>query len=156
MSMHDAEHTDPPTERPSRASERGVRAPDAEREATAKVLRRHYAEGRLNKHEYEARIDRCYAAKRVGELDELIVDLPRENIAARMRGIPPRHQATAGIIGLTLLFGTLGGAVAIEAHALPLPGIEREDGETANSRDVPNNSDAEGRDEVAALTVNRP
>ncbi len=164
MSMHGAEHPDTSTERPSRASERGVRASDAQREETAKVLRRHYAEGRLDKREYEERIDQCYAAKRVGELDELTVDLPREHsaarmreeIVARMRGISLRRRVAVGMIGLTLVVGTLGGAIALETHALPFPGIERGDGERADSRDAPNYTDAEGRDNGAALTVTRP
>jgi hypothetical protein len=56
---------------------RGVRASDADREATATRLRQHYTEGRLDAREYDERIDRCYAAKTVRELDDLFVDLPR-------------------------------------------------------------------------------
>lgn len=53
-----------------------LRASDAERGATADLLRRHHAEGRLDTTELEERIERCYAAKTLGELDGLTADLP--------------------------------------------------------------------------------
>lgn len=56
---------------------RRMRASDADRAATADRLRQHYTEGRLDAQEYDERIDRCYAAKTVDELDDLFVDLPR-------------------------------------------------------------------------------
>jgi hypothetical protein len=59
------------------AHSRGLRASDADREATATLLRQHYTEGRLDAREYDERIDRCYAAKTVRELDDLFIDLPR-------------------------------------------------------------------------------
>lgn len=62
-----------------------LRASDAERSATAELLRRHHAEGRLDNDEFEERIERCYAAKRRGELDALTIDLPR-----------PAHQQLPG------------------------------------------------------------
>lgn len=55
----------------------GLRASDADREAMAKILRQHYSDGRLDAQEYDERINRCYAAKTVRELDELLLDLPR-------------------------------------------------------------------------------
>lgn len=96
MALHDAEPTNETTPRYPRASERGVRASDAEREETATTLRRHYAEGRLDQSEYEERIDRCYAAKRVGELGELTYDLPRDDTPAAPeagRNWPDSHPA---------------------------------------------------------------
>ena len=56
---------------------RGMRASDADREATATRLRQHYTEGRLDAQEYNERIERCYAAKTIRELDDLFIDLPR-------------------------------------------------------------------------------
>jgi hypothetical protein len=56
-----------------------LRASDADREATADRLRRHHTEGRIDSEEFQERIDRCYAAKTVGELDQLLDDLPRES-----------------------------------------------------------------------------
>lgn len=77
-----------------------VRASDVDRDATAKILRQHYAEGRLDGQEFNERIDHCYAAKYVGELKVLTSDLPREEAPKpapepasdsyrRYRGRPP-------------------------------------------------------------------
>jgi hypothetical protein len=56
-----------------------LRASDADREATGDRLRRNHAEGRIDSEEFQERIDRCYSAKTIGELDELVSDLPRES-----------------------------------------------------------------------------
>jgi hypothetical protein len=53
-----------------------LRASDADREATADRLRQHHIEGRLDQDEFQARLDRCFAAKTAGELAELTRDLP--------------------------------------------------------------------------------
>ena len=71
-----------------------LRASDADREVAAEVLRRHYAEGRLDGQEFQERIDRCYAAKTLSELDGLFFDLPaaasREPKQERERERPRR------------------------------------------------------------------
>jgi len=53
-----------------------LRASDAEREAMADRLRTHHTDGRLDSEEFQERLDRCFAAKTVGELAELTRDLP--------------------------------------------------------------------------------
>lgn len=53
-----------------------LRVSDSEREATADRLRRHHTEGRLDAEEFEERLDKCYAAKTVGDLTPLTRDLP--------------------------------------------------------------------------------
>ena len=63
-----------------------LRAADADREATAERIRRGHAEGRLDTTELQQRLERCYEAKTLGELDELVTDLPRESEAKS----PPR------------------------------------------------------------------
>jgi Domain of unknown function (DUF1707) len=65
------------------STERDLRASDAERSATADLLRRHHAEGRLDTAELEERIERCYAAKTRGELDALTDDLPGPHLDRR-------------------------------------------------------------------------
>jgi hypothetical protein len=60
-----------------------LRAADADREATSERLRRHHAEGRLDAEEFQERIDRCYQAKTVGELEQLLIDLPPEPTSER-------------------------------------------------------------------------
>ena len=71
------DYTDAMNGRDGGPRDRRIRAADADRDATANVLRRHYTEGRLNAQEYDERIERCYAAKTLAELDELFGDLPR-------------------------------------------------------------------------------
>jgi Domain of unknown function (DUF1707) len=56
-----------------------MRAADADRERIAERLRNCHAEGRLDLAEFQERLERCYDAKTVGELDELVTDLPRQN-----------------------------------------------------------------------------
>ncbi|HTX13004.1 MAG TPA: DUF1707 domain-containing protein [Solirubrobacteraceae bacterium] len=53
-----------------------LRASDADREATADRLRQHHTDGRLDQDEFQERLDKCFAAKTVGELAELTRDLP--------------------------------------------------------------------------------
>jgi len=64
-----------------------LRASDADREAMADRLRRHHTDGRIDADEFQERLDRCYAAKTVGELTELTHDLP---------GDPARRRSGAG------------------------------------------------------------
>jgi hypothetical protein len=63
-----------------------LRAADADREAIAEGLRRSHAEGRLDTDELQHRLERCYEAKTLGELDELVADLPREGPDERAQG----------------------------------------------------------------------
>ncbi len=55
-----------------------LRASDAERDAVGEELRRHHADGRIDTDELGERINRCYSSRTRGELDQLLVDLPRE------------------------------------------------------------------------------
>jgi DUF1707 SHOCT-like domain len=56
-----------------------LRAADADRERVAERLRTSHAEGRLDMDEFQQRLERCYEAKTLGELGELVRDLPRED-----------------------------------------------------------------------------
>jgi hypothetical protein len=84
----------------------GLRASDAEREATADRLRKHHTDGRLDSEEFQERLDRCFAARTAGELAELTRDLPADQAP---RGSGPR----AG-------FGLLGGVRMIPIAAIIL------------------------------------
>jgi len=53
-----------------------VRASDADRDRVASLLREHHAAGRLTAQEFSDRLDRTFAAVTVGELDNLLADLP--------------------------------------------------------------------------------
>jgi hypothetical protein len=56
-----------------------LRAADADRERIGERLRKSHAEGRLDMAEFQERLERCYEAKTLGELRELVRDLPRQN-----------------------------------------------------------------------------
>lgn len=75
--------------------ERGIRASDAEREEGAAALGAHFAAGRLTLEEYQQRLDRAYAAKTLGDLDDLMTDLPGTDpgqLASQPAGSPPLAQ----------------------------------------------------------------
>src|SRR5262245_57998034 len=59
--------------------DRSLRVGDKERDAVGEILRRRHLEGRLDADEFEARLERCLAAKTYAELDGLIADFPREH-----------------------------------------------------------------------------
>ncbi|HXZ73963.1 MAG TPA: DUF1707 domain-containing protein [Streptosporangiaceae bacterium] len=58
------------------ASDPKIRASDADRDRAAADLREHLAAGRLTTEEFDERLDKAYAAKTLGELDDLMTDLP--------------------------------------------------------------------------------
>lgn len=55
-----------------------LRAGDADRERAADRLRKSHGEGRLDLTEFQQRLEHCYEAKTLGELRDLVRDLPRE------------------------------------------------------------------------------
>ena len=80
-------------------AEADLRASDADRERVAEALREAYAEGRLTAEEHSERVDSVYAAKTLGELVPLTVDLPSHaathGAAARSTAAPrPAAQRT--------------------------------------------------------------
>ena len=58
------------------ASNPGTRASDADRDQSAAALREHLAADRLTIEEFDERLDQAYAAKTLGELDQVMADLP--------------------------------------------------------------------------------
>ncbi|MFJ8084949.1 DUF1707 and DUF4190 domain-containing protein [Streptomyces sp. NPDC096205] len=52
-------------------------ASNADRERAVDVLRAGYGEGRLERSEFEKRVERAYGARTVGELALLVADLPQ-------------------------------------------------------------------------------
>ncbi|MGH3155056.1 MAG: DUF1707 SHOCT-like domain-containing protein [Streptosporangiaceae bacterium] len=53
-----------------------LRASDDDRDRTASQLREHHAAGRLTADEFQERLDATYEAKTLGQLQELLADLP--------------------------------------------------------------------------------
>jgi hypothetical protein len=64
-----------------------IRIGNQEREEAVRELGRHYAEGRLDAHEYEERTAAAYAARTADDLAPLFVDLPRGDQATV--AVPP-------------------------------------------------------------------
>jgi hypothetical protein len=87
----------------------GVRAADTDREATTERLRQNHAEGRIDVTEFQDRLDRTYQARTIGELQQLVNDLPRDPQPGRGRGLPLRPLWALPWVGLLLV------AVAISA-----------------------------------------
>jgi uncharacterized membrane protein len=54
-----------------------MRASDADRERAADVLKAGFAEGRLQRQEFETRLTRVHQASTYGELQALVADLPQ-------------------------------------------------------------------------------
>jgi hypothetical protein len=53
-----------------------IRASDADRDRAAALLREHHAAGRLDAEEFHERMNKALDAKTLGEIDELMGDLP--------------------------------------------------------------------------------
>jgi len=81
-----------------------VRASDADRERTATLLREHHAVGRLTAEEFNERVEKAFAAKTLGELEDLLADLPAIDLyqlpAASIRPTPPGGLRRRGGPGL--------------------------------------------------------
>jgi hypothetical protein len=60
---------------PRRAEAAGLRASDQDRAVVLDVLAEGYADGRLDRHEYDERVEQTSRSKTLGELPSLIVDL---------------------------------------------------------------------------------
>jgi hypothetical protein len=73
-----------------------LRASDAERDATAEVLREALAAGRLTADEHAERIDAVYQARTVGDLEPLVHDLP-VSAAASGTELAPRGGIGASV-----------------------------------------------------------
>ena len=72
-----------------------IRASDADRDRATSLLREHHAAGRLTAEEFHDRMDQALDAKTLGELDDLMADLPAIDLYqlpdASLRRAPPRH-----------------------------------------------------------------
>jgi hypothetical protein len=77
------------------ADPRSMRASDQDRDRAASLLREHHAVGRLTPEEFSDRLDKVFAARTIGDLDDLLDDLPGIDLyrlpdaAVRRRGPVP-------------------------------------------------------------------
>ncbi len=88
-----------------------LRASDAERQAVADQLSRHYADGRLDQLEFSARLEQAMGAVTRGQLDGLFDDLPAPVDAPR----PPANRRR--ILLPMLLFLVIAVTVADSIHS---------------------------------------
>ena len=84
-----------------------IRASDADRDRVTALLREHHAAGRLTVEEFHERMEQALDAKTLGELDELLADLPAIDLYqlpdASLRRAPPH-------LGQSLLPADRGGS----------------------------------------------
>ena len=84
-----------------------IRASDADRDRVATLLREHHAAGRLTAEEFHERMEQALDATTLGELDELLTDLPAIDLYqlpdASLRRAPPH-------LGQSLLPADRGGS----------------------------------------------
>src|SRR5579863_9498537 len=106
------------------SSDPRIRASDADRDRTAALLREHHAAGRITAEEFHERMEQALDAKTLGELDELLSDLPVIDLYklpdASLQRRPPRPgqsvlPADPGYPAGPLRFGP--GTVAMGAWA---------------------------------------
>jgi Domain of unknown function (DUF1707) len=77
------------------AADPRIRASDDDRDRAASLLREHHAVGRLTPEEFSERLDKVYEAKTVGELEELMADLPGIDLYRLPDASMPRYRASA-------------------------------------------------------------
>ena len=88
-----------------------IRASDADRERAVALLREHHAAGRLTVEEFNERMDKAYAAKTLGEIDELMADLPAIDLYRLPdASLPPHYRRQ--IPGHGSYFQAAGGELA--------------------------------------------
>lgn len=100
-----------------------VRVGDRERDAAAHALAEHYAAGRLDRREYDERVDRVLVARTRGDLAPLFRDLPRAVTPAPRPEAPAPRRTRGRPPMLPLLLIVAGLAVLLEAPWLLLLGL---------------------------------
>jgi hypothetical protein len=62
-----------------------LRVADVDRSYVAEILKKAVDEGRLSLHEYDERLQKTYTARTYGDLDKIILDLPRPSRRSQMQ-----------------------------------------------------------------------
>ena len=92
-----------------------MRASDVDRDRVAAALREHCAQGRLSVEELNERLEAAFAARTLGELEQVTKDLPEEDlhyrpIAAHQRARPVPARAPGGLAVYRTALRTVGAA----------------------------------------------
>lgn len=77
-----------------------MRAADVDREAVADALRSHCSAGRLEVAEFEERLSAALTARTLGDLDQLLTDLPSERPTRAPASDDPAPSVKVGFPGL--------------------------------------------------------
>ncbi|MEU8383030.1 DUF1707 domain-containing protein [Streptosporangium sp. NPDC048865] len=94
---------------------REVRASDHDRDRVAEVLRVAVSEGRITLEELNERVDRTYSARTLGELDDVVADLPGPGVLPEFSPSQPSPRTAplpVPVGGDTLQLHTTSGRVA--------------------------------------------
>jgi DUF1707 SHOCT-like domain len=84
-----------------------IRASDQDRDRTANLLREHHAVGRLDADEFHDRLDRVFAAKTLGDLEELTADLPAVDPYPLPTSSLPDHYRGGGGLPASSVLGAM-------------------------------------------------
>jgi Domain of unknown function (DUF1707) len=77
-----------------------IRASDEDRDRAAALLREHHAAGRLTAEEFNERLDKVYEARTLGDIDELMSDLPAIDLYRLPHTSLPRYRQPPGVSSL--------------------------------------------------------
>ena len=102
------------TTSPRRLPAAQLRAGDADRDATLTQLSEHFGAGRLTAEDLDERSGRVLSARTMGELDDLMSDLPRTRGPMPEHPPPPPPRGTGALDGLI----PVGIAIAFVTSAL--------------------------------------
>jgi hypothetical protein len=82
-----------------------MRASTADRDRAVELLTRAYTEGRLDKDEHDARVERAMTAATFAELDAVVVDLPGARPLGPMAPAQPQFAKTNSLAIASLICG---------------------------------------------------
>jgi Domain of unknown function (DUF1707) len=99
-----------------------LRASHADREQAIEVLKAAFVQGRLDKHEFDARVGQAFASRTYLELAAVTADIPPDPIPAKpvpARPLPAQPQPNRGVrSGLAVISAGTGLAAFVWAAAL--------------------------------------
>ncbi|MGH3251195.1 MAG: DUF1707 SHOCT-like domain-containing protein [Trebonia sp.] len=90
-----------------------LKAADADRDETGRVLGTAYSEGRLSKDEYDARLEAAFSARTYADLDGVVTDLPARAGTPAITAEPPGAIPRGRTSGLAIASRVLGWAALI-------------------------------------------
>lgn len=110
---------------PAGPDDAALRIGDDERRRVRELLQQHWADGRLDVHEFEERLGRALLATTRADLDPLLADLPPTRTRAEVADAAARRRraAVAGIrgwLGLAAMFVAIWLFTGADGHFWPI------------------------------------